>query len=58
MPDGTTRFSYQGHPIYRYMTCLTFREYTMIAQVSLANKIAARITQYGGKWLDKREPKN
>lgn len=49
MLDGTTRFSYRGHPIYHYMTCSTFSEYTMIAQVSLANKIAARITQYGGK---------
>lgn len=36
MPDGTTRFSYQGRPIYHYMGCSTFSEYTVVAEVSLA----------------------
>lgn len=36
MPDGTTRFSYEGKPIYHYMGCSTFSEYTVVAEVSLA----------------------
>lgn len=36
MPDGTTRFSYKGQPIYHYMGCSTFSEYTVVAEVSLA----------------------
>ncbi len=36
MPDGTTRFSYQGKPIYHYMGTSTFSEYTVVAEVSLA----------------------
>lgn len=36
MPDGTTRFSYQGRPVYHYMGCSTFSEYTVVAEVSLA----------------------
>ncbi|AOA59613.1 S-(hydroxymethyl)glutathione dehydrogenase/class III alcohol dehydrogenase [Acinetobacter larvae] len=36
MPDGTTRFSYHGQPIYHYMGCSTFSEYTVVAEVSLA----------------------
>ncbi|MBI0130361.1 MULTISPECIES: S-(hydroxymethyl)glutathione dehydrogenase/class III alcohol dehydrogenase [unclassified Snodgrassella] len=36
MPDGATRFSYQGKPIYHYMGCSTFSEYTVVAEVSLA----------------------
>ena len=35
MPDGTTRFSYQGQPLYHYMGCSTFSEYTVVAEVSL-----------------------
>src|ERR1700752_1771845 len=27
-PDGTPRFSYDGQPIYHYMGCSTFSEYT------------------------------
>ncbi|STG53171.1 alcohol dehydrogenase [Escherichia coli] len=37
MPDGTTRFSYNGQPLYHYMGCSTFSEYTVVAEVSLAN---------------------
>lgn len=36
MPDGTTRFSYNGQSIYHYMGCSTFSEYTVVAEVSLA----------------------
>ncbi|WP_312680350.1 S-(hydroxymethyl)glutathione dehydrogenase/class III alcohol dehydrogenase [Stutzerimonas nitrititolerans] len=36
MPDGTTRFSYQGQPIYHYMGTSTFSEYTVLPEVSVA----------------------
>ena len=36
MPDGSTRFSYNGQPLYHYMGCSTFSEYTVVAEVSLA----------------------
>ena len=36
MPDGTSRFSYEGQPLYHYMGCSTFSEYTVVAAVSLA----------------------
>ncbi len=36
MPDGTTRFFYQGKPIYHYMGTSTFSEYTVLAEVSVA----------------------
>src|SRR5690554_3597042 len=42
MPDGTTRFSIDGQPIYHYMGCSTFSEYTVLPEISLAkvNKAA------------------
>lgn len=39
MPDGTSRFSYNGQPIFHYMGCSTFSEYTVLPEISLA-KIA------------------
>ena len=36
MSDGTTRFSYKGQPLFHYMGCSTFSEYTVVAEVSLA----------------------
>ena len=36
MPDGTSRFSYNGEPIYHYMGCSTFSEYTVLPEVSVA----------------------
>lgn len=36
MPDGTTRFSYNGEPIYHYMGTSTFSEYTVLPEVSVA----------------------
>jgi len=36
MPDGTTRFYIDGQPIYHYMGCSTFSEYTVLPEISLA----------------------
>lgn len=36
MPDGTSRLSYQGQPLYHYMGCSTFSEYTVCNEISLA----------------------
>src|SRR6476661_7288279 len=36
MPDGTSRFSYNGEPLFHYMGTSTFSEYTVVAEVSLA----------------------
>ena len=39
MPDGSTRFSLNGQPIFHYMGTSTFSEYTVLPEISLA-KIA------------------
>lgn len=36
MPDGTTRFYKDGKPIYHYMGCSTFSEYTVVPEIALA----------------------
>ncbi|MCB0417499.1 MAG: alcohol dehydrogenase catalytic domain-containing protein, partial [Bdellovibrionales bacterium] len=36
MPDGTTRFSKNGKPIYHYMGTSTFSEFTVVPEISLA----------------------
>src|SRR5690554_5386483 len=36
MPDGTTRFSKDGKPIYHYMGTSTFSEYTVLPEIALA----------------------
>ena len=36
MPDGTSRMSYQGQPVFHYMGCSTFSEYTVVNEISLA----------------------
>jgi len=36
MSDGTSRLSYQGQPIFHYMGCSTFSEYTVVHEISLA----------------------
>lgn len=41
MPDGTSRFSKDGKPIWHFMGCSTFSEYTVIAEIS-----AAKINPY------------
>jgi S-(hydroxymethyl)glutathione dehydrogenase/alcohol dehydrogenase len=36
MPDGTTRFSFEGKQLFHYMGTSTFSEYTVLPEVSLA----------------------
>ncbi len=36
MPDGTSRFSIDGQPIYHYMGTSTFSEYTVLPEIALA----------------------
>jgi S-(hydroxymethyl)glutathione dehydrogenase/alcohol dehydrogenase len=42
MPDGTSRFSKNGQPIFHYMGTSTFSEYTVLPEIALAkiNKAA------------------
>jgi len=42
MPDGTSRFSHNGRPLYHYMGTSTFSEYTVLPEIALArvNKAA------------------
>jgi S-(hydroxymethyl)glutathione dehydrogenase/alcohol dehydrogenase len=36
MPDGTSRFTWQGKPLYHYMGTATFSEYTVLPEIALA----------------------
>ncbi len=36
MPDGTSRFSYKGQPIFHYMGCSTFSNYTVLPEIAVA----------------------
>lgn len=36
MPDGTSRFSYQGQAVHHYMGCSTFANYTVLPEIALA----------------------
>ena len=36
MPDGTSRFSYKGRPIFHYMGCSTFSNHTVLPEIALA----------------------
>ena len=36
MPDGTVRFYKDGQPIYHYMGCSTFSEYTVLPEIAVA----------------------
>ncbi len=36
MPDGTSRFSLNGKPLYHYMGCSTFANYTVLPEIALA----------------------
>ena len=36
MPDGTSRFSYQGRKIYHYMGCSTFSNFTVLPEIAVA----------------------
>jgi S-(hydroxymethyl)glutathione dehydrogenase/alcohol dehydrogenase len=35
MPDGTTRFSFQKKPIYHYMGCSSFSNFTVLPEIAL-----------------------
>jgi S-(hydroxymethyl)glutathione dehydrogenase/alcohol dehydrogenase len=36
MPDGTSRFSLNGKPLFHYMGCSTFANYTVLPEIALA----------------------
>ncbi|HET6520009.1 MAG TPA: S-(hydroxymethyl)glutathione dehydrogenase/class III alcohol dehydrogenase [Geminicoccaceae bacterium] len=36
MPDGTSRFSRNGKPIYHYMGCSTFANFTVLPEIAVA----------------------
>ncbi|KYO51146.1 S-(hydroxymethyl)glutathione dehydrogenase/class III alcohol dehydrogenase [Tistrella mobilis] len=36
MPDGTSRFSLKGQPIYHYMGCSTFSNFTVMPEIAVA----------------------
>jgi S-(hydroxymethyl)glutathione dehydrogenase / alcohol dehydrogenase len=36
MPDGTTRFSYKRQPIFHYMGCSTFANFTVLPEIAVA----------------------
>ena len=36
MPDGTSRFSFQGKPIHHYMGCSTFANFTVLPEIAVA----------------------
>src|SRR5881409_4373271 len=36
MPDGTSRFSYRGNPIFHYMGCSTFSNFTVLPEIAVA----------------------
>ncbi len=36
MPDGSSRFSYNGKPILHYMGCSTFANFTVVPEIALA----------------------
>src|SRR5580700_12329 len=36
MPDGTSRFSFKGKPVFHYMGCSTFANYTVLPEIAVA----------------------
>src|SRR6202000_8442 len=36
MPDGTSRFSFQGKPVLHYVGCSTFANYSVLPEIALA----------------------
>src|SRR5213080_2693261 len=36
MPDGTSRFSLDGQPLYHYMGCSTFANFTVLPEIAVA----------------------
>ncbi len=45
MPDGTSRFTCRGQPVYHFMGVSGFSEYTVVAEISVA-KIDVRWAPY------------
>jgi S-(hydroxymethyl)glutathione dehydrogenase/alcohol dehydrogenase len=41
MPDGTSRFSFEGKPIHHYMGCSTFSNFTVLPEIAVARIDAA-----------------
>ncbi|WP_193335524.1 S-(hydroxymethyl)glutathione dehydrogenase/class III alcohol dehydrogenase [Devosia beringensis] len=41
MPDGTSRFSLKGKPIFHYMGCSTFSNFTVLPEIAVAKIDAA-----------------
>ena len=50
MPDGTTRFSYNGQPVYHYMGCSTFSEYTVVANGNFAGLVSMAMMRPALAW--------
>ena len=36
MPDGTSRFSFKGQPLFHYMGCSTFSNFTVMPEIAVA----------------------
>lgn len=36
MPDGKSRFSFEGQPVFHYMGCSTFSQYAVVPEIALA----------------------
>ena len=36
MPDGTSRLSYKGKPVFHYMGCSTFSNFTVVPEIAVA----------------------
>ncbi len=36
MPDGSSRFSFKGKPLYHYMGCSTFANFTVLPEIAVA----------------------
>ncbi len=36
MPDGTSRFSFKGAPVFHYMGCSTFSNFTVLPEIAVA----------------------
>ena len=36
MPDGTSRFSHRGQPVFHYMGCSTFSNFTVLPEIAVA----------------------
>ena len=47
MPDGSSRFSKDGKPIYHYMGTSTFSEYTVLPEISVGENQQGRTAREG-----------